>query len=162
MKNQLVLNKGLLKRRKFISSTAAAGTLVTLGTAVGPLQAVAKELESSGLDLGVRSSSPSYTGTDLSKICVDQFADLVGQSFRLRPAGGAVTRAKLIEVTASQLPRSPRNPQPQFSLVFDVPPGLERAQGHYRIRHPRVGTLELFMVPVDLPSKHSRLEAVFA
>lgn len=162
MKKQLVLSKRLLKRRKFMSSTAAAGTLVTLGATAGPLQAFAKELEASASGISLTAATRRYAGTDLSKVCPQQFADLIGQSFRLRPQSGGSTRAKLIEVTVSHLTRGPRSHEPQFSLVFDIPRRLERRQGHYRIRHPRAGTLEVFMVPVDLPSRHSRLEAVFA
>jgi hypothetical protein len=34
-------------------------------------------------------------------------------------------------------------------------------QGQYSISHPRIGTMDLFMVPVDLPEAKVKLEAVF-
>lgn len=162
MRTKLALNNRSLRRRKFVSKTAAAGALVTLGTVTGPLGAAAKHLTVSPEHNGRAKPSVRYRGADLRKISVEHFADLIGQNFRLRPEAGATTRARLIEVNASPRMRGAKLQRQPFSLVFDVPQGLERVQGHYRIRHPRVGTLDVLMVPVDLPSRHSRLEAVFA
>ena len=162
-KNLLVLKKPLLKRRKFLSGAAAAGTLATIDSVAGPVRAMAIDLSpAQTAEASVATAQRGRAGANLGNVCVEDFTDLVGQTFRLRQQGGSVTRTRLIEATASAHPGAPRGRAQQFSLVFDVPAGLERVQGDYRINHPRVGNLDVFMVPVDLPSKHNRLQALFA
>ena len=150
--------KTLLKRRKFLSRSAAVGGMAILGTSAGPLQA-AKALTR---DSDLPGASPDTKAIWTGNATVDDFSKLVGKRFRLRAEDGTTTQAKLIEASSPEPRRALRFRREHFSVVFDVPDGVELTQGRYRISHPQIGSMDLFMVPVDLPEKHNRLEAVFA
>lgn len=67
---------------------------------------------------------------------------------------GDGTAVEISEVTA--LPSSPGAPREPFRVVFSgAGPGA--VQGTYIVRHPRLGPLELFLVPTG----PGRLEATF-
>ena len=82
----------------------------------------------------------------------DGFAAEVGTGFTLK-AGEHSVEVKL--VTVSELKERPSNRS--FSLVFQVPDGYTVEQGLYDLDHERLGTLQLFLVPVG----DNRLESVF-
>ena len=149
-------NKKLLKRRNFLSRTAAVGGMVIVGASVGPVQA-AKTL--------TRDSSPGTTPENQAiwpgNATVNDFSSLLGKRFRLRTEDGTKSHAKLIEASSPKTRRALRFRREQYSIVFDVPDSVELVQGRYRISHPQIGSMDLFMVPVDLPEKFNRLEAVF-
>ena len=86
----------------------------------------------------------------------------MGQRFHLQTSDGTAVHAKLIEANSPQTRRALRFRREHFFIVFDAPDGLELFQGQYILSHPLIGLMELFMVPVDLPAKHRRLEAVFS
>lgn len=150
-------NKKFQKRRSFLSRTAAVGGMAMLGASVGPVQA-AKTL--------TRDSSPGASLDNKAiwqgNATVNDFSGLVGKRFRLRTEDGIESHAKLIETNSPKTRRAPRFRREHFSIVFDVPGSVELVHGHYRISHPQIGSMDLFMVPVDLPEKFNRLEAVFA
>jgi len=149
-------NKRLHRRRNFLSKSAAVGGIAMLGASAGPVQA-ARALDKFS---PVRSpGGNSFISNGNAR--VDDFSGLLGESFSLLTEDGTATRAKLIEAITPKTRRAPRFRREHFSVVFDVPADVELVQGHYRISHPRLGTLDLFMVPVDLPQKFNRLEAVF-
>lgn len=56
----------------------------------------------------------------------------------------------------------PRGDDRSFSLVFRRDEGPSLTQGTYRLRHPSIGELALFLVPI-LPDEdgHSLYEAIF-
>ena len=60
----------------------------------------------------------------------------------------------LIEVT--EIPREPGGRAP-FSLVFQGGPSPPLPQGTYRVEHPELGAIEIFLVPIA----QDRYEAVF-
>lgn len=149
-------NKKFMKRRNFLSRTAAVGGMTVLGASIGPVQA-AKSL--------TRKDSTGASAPDkaiwVGNVTVNDFSRLVGKRFRLRGEDGNTTHAKLIEASAATPRRALRFRREHYSIVFDVPANVKLVQGRYRISHPQIGSMELFMVPVDLPEKHNRLEAVF-
>lgn len=147
----------LTQRRDFLSRSVAVGGLAVLGLSAGPARALAK---AAGGDPG--NSARSYRSVRPGNATLTDFNGLVGQRFRLQTEAGNSVHARLIEANAPPTRRAPRFRREHFSLIFDVPGGAELYQGHYRLSHPQVGSLALFMVPVDLPAKHNRLEAVFA
>jgi hypothetical protein len=75
---------------------------------------------------------------------------------------GTKVRARLIETNSAAVRRAPRFRREYFSIILDVPRDVALVQGRYRLSHPQIGSMDLFMVPVDLPTKHNRLEAIFA
>lgn len=138
-------NKPTVRRRDVLSCTAALGGMTLLGAAA-PVAAGAGHARKS---------------VSVGNATAHDFAGLVGERFELQAESGTSVRAKLIEVNVPRTRRGLRFRREHFSLVFDVPRDFDRAQGRYGLSHPAIGSLELFMVPVDLPMKHSRLQAVF-
>lgn len=149
-------NKKFQRRRNFLSRSAAVGGMAILGASAGPVQA-AKSLTSNSLSV-----SPKNKAIWVGNATVKDFADLTGQRFRLRMEDGTTVHARLIETNAPTVRRALRFRREHFSLILDVPGNIELVQGQYRLIHPQIGSMDLFMVPVDLPTKHNRLEAIFA
>ena len=149
-------NKKFQRRRNFLSRTAAVGGMAILGASAGPAQA-AKSLtkDSPG-------ASPESKAIWSGNATVNDFSKLLSKRFRLRTEDGVTTYAKLIEASSPKTRRALRFRREHFSLIFDVPSNVELVQGRYRLSHSQIGSMDLFMVPVDLPAKHNRLEAVFA
>ena len=148
-------NKKLQRRRNFLSRSAAVGGMAILGVSVGPVQAAkALTIDSPG-------ASPDNKAIWPGNATVNDFSKLLGKRFRLRTEDGATSYAKLIEANSPKTRRALRFRREHYSIVFDVPNSIELVQGQYRISHPQIGSMDLFMVPVDLPEKHNRLEAVF-
>jgi hypothetical protein len=85
------------------------------------------------------------------------FARLVGSTFRVFPANGAPEEMTLVEASALRSPNGRRlrarraRGQKAFSLVFQGSPGTDLPQETYRIAHERLGSFDLFLVPVDRP-----------
>ena len=150
-------NKKLQRRRNFLSRSAAVGGLALLGASAGPAQA-AKKL-TKGISSG---ATPESRGLWQGNATVDDFSGLVGKRFSMRTEDGITSQIKLIETNSPKSRRAPRFRREHFSIVFDVPDNIKLAHGLYRVSHPQIGTMDLFMVPVDLPEKHNRLEAIFA
>ena len=130
--------------------------MALLSASAGPVQAMGASCGS------VKSASTHHRAIQPGDATVKDFTDLVGQRFRLQTEDGTITRATLIEVNSPKTRRALRFRREQFSLVFDVPNDVELIQGQYRLSYPQAGSMALFMVPVDLPATHNRLEAIFA
>lgn len=138
----------LQKRRSFLSRTAAIGSMALFGTSMVPVQAGKK-------------SKRNKKVIRVGNATVNDFSRLVGKQFKLSSEDGTTSRAELIEANAPSKRLALRFRREQFSIVFDVPDDVELVQGRYRIKHSKIGSMDLFMVPVDLPGKFNRLEAVF-
>ena len=149
-------NKKFLRRRNFLSRTAAIGGMAVLGASVGPARAAKT------LTRGAPGASPESRGLWQGNATVSDFSSLVGQRFGLRTEDGASSYVTLIEANSPKIRQALRFRREYFSIVFDIPGNVELVQGSYRVSHPQIGTMDLFMVPVDLPAVHNRLEAIFA
>jgi hypothetical protein len=98
---------------------------------------------------------------DVANLTVGDFAPLLHERFVLSGGargdhnGGDVSfEVQLIEVT--EIPREPGGRAP-FSLVFQGDPEPTLPQRIYRVEHPQLGALEIFLVPIG----PGRYEAVF-
>ena len=149
-------NKKFLMRRNFLSRTAAVGGMAVLGASVGPARAAKT------LTRGAPGASPESKALWQGNATVNDFSGLVGQRFGLRTEDGVSSYATLIEASSPKTRQALRFRREHFSIVFDIPGNVELVQGSYRVSHPQIGTMDLFMVPVDLPAVHNRLEAIFA
>jgi len=156
LKIQTTSKKTTLKRRDFLSRSAAVGGMVILSASSGLAHALGTSTHGllNPVDAGKR--------VRLTDATVKDFEKLAGQTIRLRTESGATVHAKLIEANSPKLRRGLRFRREPFSLVFDVQGESELVQGQYSLTHPLIGSMALFMVPVDLPAKHRRLEAVFS
>jgi hypothetical protein len=82
---------------------------------------------------------------DLASVTPDHFEPVKGQSFEACPlAGGAPFSLVLTGIRRRRGPPGFREP---FSLEFVGRPAAH-AQRMYRLSHPQVGDLEVFLVPV--------------
>jgi len=156
-------HKKFQRRRNFLSRTAAVGGMAIVGASVSPAQA-AKLLTRDSADASpqnTQGASPENQAIWPGNATVKDFSRLMGKRFRLRTEDGTTSYAKLIEANSPRTRRALRFRREHYSIVFDVPDSVELVQGQYRISHPQIGSMDLFMVPVDLPEKYNRLEAVF-
>lgn len=81
------------------------------------------------------------------------FAAQVNTKFRVNQS----VEAELVEV--SEIKTYPR--QECFSMLFLFPPDFPPYQGCFLFEHPRLGTHEIFVVPIEDASDGIVFEAVF-
>ncbi len=101
----------------------------------------------------------------VDKISLALFADHVGERFRIVLDQENTLEAELIEAKALKSNATEEDPdyirRDPFSLLFRGPKDFYLPQQTYRLEHPTVGTVELFLVPIQ-PDRHgSQFEAVF-
>jgi len=109
---------------------------------------------------GLIANSPAPGGHRTQSTAAD-FAPFVGTTFRVRPGKG-----KLVDLTLAAVEKSratsgdrPKGMREPFSLLFRGPKAILQ-QRTYTVEHARFGTLQLFLVPVEMP-KLGHYEAVF-
>jgi len=90
----------------------------------------------------------------LETLTAADFAPLRGERFRIASGDASAFEAELVEV--SEIPREPGGRAP-FSLVFQGGPSPPLPQRIHRVEHDRLGTLEIFLVPIAA----DRYEAIF-
>lgn len=91
-----------------------------------------------------------------------RFEPLVGSRFTLRLApadGGAEVPAQLIHAQAGR-GGAPHGRQP-FSLTFEAPAEPTLPQSIYRLEHPQLEAMDIFLVPVARSAAGLHYEAVF-
>jgi Domain of unknown function (DUF6916) len=129
-------------RRTLLKTSGAAALLSLLGVeAARPARARADST----------SDAPAYLRRA-------GYAGLQGQSF----ATGAAA-LKLLDVSdlgRAAHDRSLAGADDAFSLSFSGPESQRLSQGIHTLRHPRLGSFDLFLVPVDQPAGDQRYEAV--
>jgi hypothetical protein len=90
------------------------------------------------------------------------FSPLVGDGFDLHlPEGGSL---QLLLAEARDLGPRPLGSagERSFSLIFRSSHSGHRPQGTYRLKHPQLGSFELFLVPIGPDAQGSmRYEAIF-
>lgn len=86
---------------------------------------------------------------------LDRFEPLVGSRFMLWLDDETGLPAQLIEVRAAPGSRC------GFSLTFEGPPEPALPQHIYRLQHPQLDALDLFLVPVGRAAAGLHYEAVF-
>jgi hypothetical protein len=95
---------------------------------------------------------------ELDKVRCEQFAACLDQDFEILFTDGTLpvrlSEARLLGVR----PESIREP---FSLAFVAARPLRLAQGVYKMRHPQLGEMEIFLVQVAADQNSSTFEAVF-
>ena len=88
-----------------------------------------------------------------------RFEPLVGSRFTLRLDDAAELPAQLIEARAGR--GEAFNGRQPFSLTFEAPAEPQLPQRIYRVEHPRLEAMEIFLVPVARTADALRYEAVF-
>jgi hypothetical protein len=99
----------------------------------------------------------------LDQVTRSDFAQCVGQQFQIG-CGGQSVGAELAMVTGLGF-KSPedrgRGKRESFGLLFHAPKQWRYPQRTYRLSHPTLGDLDVFLVPLGPDEKGMRLEAIF-
>jgi len=88
----------------------------------------------------------------------ETFAPCLGQPFQIETDAEPALDCELVEVTPRSEQRDGRRP---FSLLFRGPAAPILPQRIYRLRHPTLGELDLFLVPIGPSGDGIGYEAVF-
>ena len=92
---------------------------------------------------------------DLAQLKPEHFENLIEVALPIADSEFSLT-LKAVDRLQSPSPRG----QP-FSLIFAAPAQTRGAQGIYQLRHPELGVIDLFLVPIASPDNQPRFEAVF-
>jgi hypothetical protein len=95
--------------------------------------------------------------TTIADLGADDFEPHTGQVFRLT----AQDRALDLELAQVQRLGDAMRAGGAFSLVFHAPACPVLPQAIYPIAHPALGTMELFVVPIQPLSGQQRYEVIF-
>ena len=95
----------------------------------------------------------------LDTITAEQFAACGDEPFRAQH-GDEEVAFELIEATALASAGSPR-PSPPFRVLLRAQAGFNGGQGIYRVQHPTLGEMDLFLVPIAREEGRVRYEAIF-
>ena len=95
---------------------------------------------------------------DLRTASAETFEPVVTSEFRSGEPAASLVLAEVV-----RHPVQPHAPRPEpFSLVFTGSSNVRLAQGTYRLGHPDLGELEIFLVPIGHNAQGGFLyEAVF-
>jgi hypothetical protein len=97
------------------------------------------------------------TANDLASLSIEDFTVHLDATFEMQ-ASGVVVSLKLVKV--DPLGKSGRAGG-AFSLIFVAPKGTSLPQAIYPLKHPVLGTLEIFIVPVGPAVGGNGYEAIF-
>ena len=102
----------------------------------------------------------------LNRVSVSAFEACLGETFLIREDSSLVHEVKLIKAEALPARTEVDHPairKDPFSLRFEGSTDLELPQRIYVMEHPRLGSFELFLVPMGprLPGQTLILQAIF-
>lgn len=95
----------------------------------------------------------------LQDLTVVSFEENLGSRFRIHADEAHTLDAELIQVARHEAHDGPRR-QP-FSIYLRGPRNVVLPQRIYRVEHARLGTLDIFLVPVGPDGQGMCYEAVF-
>jgi len=96
---------------------------------------------------------------DLEDLTLATFEPLVGDTFMLEGATDEPLACTLQSATPAGEQPGGREP---FGLIFIGPPQPLLPQAIYRLTHPELGALEIFIVPLAQKETGTTYEAIFA
>lgn len=97
----------------------------------------------------------------LDKLASNDFSELIEQKFEIRGGDHRLT-AQLVEVVELEASRAPGSGRAQpFSILLRAAPEPVLPQSIYVVEHPRLGAVEMFLVPVGAAADGMEYEAVF-
>ena len=86
------------------------------------------------------------------------FTPLLGSTFRMSDTHSTIP-VVLAEIGDVPVVTAPGD-ENRFSLLFTAPAGPKRPQGTYRMQHPRLGEVSLFVVPVGRGATSPQYQAI--
>lgn len=99
----------------------------------------------------------------LDQVTRADFTQCLGEQFQIE-CGGQAIAAELAAVTGQGFKSADDERQSKresFSLLFHAPKQWRYPQRTYRLSNPKIGPLDIFLVPLGLDAKGMRLEAIF-
>ncbi len=96
---------------------------------------------------------------DLSGMRAEHVVPLTGETFSLTTAENAVLPLVLVRVRERKC-EAPEGYRTPFALEFLAPPGIMLPQRIYRVTHPVLGMLEIFLTAVSAGPQGNQHEAV--
>lgn len=112
-----------------------------------------REASGSGASVAGASQEVSSAGGDLQR---EKFLPHVNSNFRIDSG----VDCKLVEIGENMRISAPKETFVSFSLMFSAPKELAVESRIYRLSHPQLGDLDLFLSPVGRSEKCVYLEAV--
>ncbi|HYW07537.1 MAG TPA: hypothetical protein VE913_11300 [Longimicrobium sp.] len=97
----------------------------------------------------------------LHDLTLDTFAPLVGQEFALHLDGSGTLPLTLIQARSTVEEGDTRRLRAPFALLFRGPLGQSYAQRTYRLDNATLGTVEIFLVPIQPNAEGTLYEAIF-
>lgn len=95
----------------------------------------------------------------LDKLTLDDFQPLLEDTFAVY-SGDQSAEFRLVSAQRVAEARTNGKRAP-FALTFQAPPEVKPVQGTYRLEHEKLGTMEIFLVPVAGDREGTDFEAVF-
>lgn len=95
----------------------------------------------------------------LATVTAEDFSPHQDSVFLLEREEGCAAPLRLAEARALKVHRDGR--RPPFALLFAGTPGEVLPQGIYRLSHPVLGVLDIFLVPIGATAEETRYEAIF-
>lgn len=96
----------------------------------------------------------------LDSVTLTSFVDCLGTVFRLDAGEALSLELTLIEAEATRF-SSQADSSPAFSLIFRGALQPILPQQIYKFEHDRLGTLEMFIVPIGPDNQGMRYQAIF-
>ena len=94
---------------------------------------------------------------DLATLTIDDFAPHRGMLFDVQAPDGAVP----LTLTKVEASGSTGRAGGAFSLLFVAPKGPWLPQATYPVKHPTLGTMEVFLVPIGPLAEGNGYQAIF-
>jgi hypothetical protein len=96
-----------------------------------------------------------------AKTSEESFRENLNTKFRVRAEAPRPVELELVEVKSYEPGENEQHGMERFSLFFRGPADIFIPQGTYSLEHERMGTLDIFIVPVKRDEQGFRYESVF-
>lgn len=91
----------------------------------------------------------------------ESFRENLNTKFRVRAEAPRPVELELVEVKSYMPGENEQQGMERFSLFFRGPADIYARQGTYALEHEKMGTLEIFLVPVARDERGFLYESVF-
>jgi hypothetical protein len=98
------------------------------------------------------------SSTDLATLQLDDFAPHLDAVFDMQTSDGVVP----LKLAKADSAGASGRAGGAFSLLFVAPKGPWLPQAIYPVKHPTLGTIEIFLVPIGPVAEGNGYQAVFA
>ena len=95
------------------------------------------------------------------KLTSADFSPYLNQKFKIHYESSRFLEVELVEVEDFPTKWMGPSKRPPFSIVFRGPKDLVLPQRMYNVEHDKMGTLELFLVPIMPDAEGNLYEGVF-